>query len=465
MPTAVVVDGRWERLVSKVPFGRLLCVLAAACLSVALVACESYEPQSSEEGALAYYQAKYHEEAQLADSHGLGNYNLFGYSYRGMEYLMTDGTSVIYLDDEGIFKDNRQSGEIQAAACAFAQGKLDAIPASVIAPGGITVGEAVGYETYEGEGVCWHDRYEGNIEVFLMRERPPLYCESSYSGEGYAEGRFSYVAAYDYQRAGDVEAAWLLMGRFFDLSSIGLAIVDPASFVAGETSLFDDALRYTVSFGYEPGRGVYAVRFKPKFVPLMKGVVISSGVPGVTLEEGDVSFVRQEDGFWRCRITGAAAEADGKMSYYLHNDSGMSILRVNGIDSFSKVCGAYEHLGSCMLVDGALYYLGDPDDITPWVEVESIDRNRVVFRYHTHFRDQIGKVQLRVIGFAMKEGSSSWETVGFESRILEPTEDGWRCEVEVREDARSENTFCFQFTYDDDEDVTVQIEQDIQLPL
>ncbi|MDO4532976.1 MAG: hypothetical protein Q4C36_04565, partial [Coriobacteriia bacterium] len=59
----------------------LALALCALCAMLAVVGCESYEPQSTEAEAVAYYQGKYGEKVGVEDAHGLGNYALFGYSY------------------------------------------------------------------------------------------------------------------------------------------------------------------------------------------------------------------------------------------------------------------------------------------------------------------------------------------------------------------------------------------------
>ena len=145
-------------------------IAALVCACIAIAGCQSYEPQSSEDDALSYYQDKYGGKASVAESHGLGNYQLFGYSYSGMEYIMSDGTSVIYRDGEGKYRDNRQSAEIQEAAKSFVEGKLAAIPGALSPIEVESVGDYLGFETYEGEGFCWHTRYDGDIEAFLQDE-------------------------------------------------------------------------------------------------------------------------------------------------------------------------------------------------------------------------------------------------------------------------------------------------------
>lgn len=444
-------------------------IAALACACISLVGCDSYEPQSSEDEALRYYQEKYSGDASIADSHALGNYQLFGYSYGGMEYIMSDGASVIYIDDEGVYRDNRQSSEIQEAATAFVEGKLAEIPGALTPIEIESVGYEYRFETSEGEGVCWHTRYDGDIEAFLQEERPVLSLTGYYSGPGYGEGRFSYSIAYDEAQAGGLEDAYFGLSRYVDLQWTALAVVDPSALEerGEDLSLFDEGLRYVLSFKQDPSGSCKAVRFKPVFVKLVDGMTISSATPGVTLREGDVSFTDLGDGFYECRVSGEAAAHKGEMTYYVFNDSSAGIVKVDGVDRFDKVCEPYEHLEYRKFYDGATYYIGDLSVVKPRIEIESVTDDKVVARYHTYFKDQISNVSLKVIGSASRDGSggvSTFTSTEFESRIIGETDDGWRCEVAVPEGARKDNTLRFQFTYDNDKDVSVQIEQPIVLP-
>ena len=439
------------------------CMLLA-CLGMVLASCDRYEPQSSEGDAVRYYNDKYHANAKVSESHGLGNYNLFGYTYHGMEYVMDDGVSVIYLDDEGFFRDNRQTADIEREAKSFAERTLRAIPGALTPVDVVSVGGEVYYETYKGDGACWAARYDGDIEAFLRAEWPMLSLQGYYSGSTYSDGRFNYVMAYDSAQVDGLEKSYLELGNYFNVSWVYLAVVDPQAFVEGETGLFDDGLLYTIDFKGDSPETMEAVRFKPAFVKLVDGTEISSATHGVTLAEGDVHFTVRSDGFWVFHVTGNAAK-QGSLEYYIRNDSGPEITKVEGIDHFAPVLRGYGYTRTSLLVDGGVYYLGDPDDIRPRIEVEEISSDRMTVRYHTHFKDQIKSAKLKVIGMAQKSGSTTYESTEFPSRIVGETPDGWRCVVDIPHGAKRENTLYFQFSYDGDKDVTVQIEHEITLPV
>ena len=64
----------------------------------------------------------------------------------------------------------------------------------------------------------------------------------------------------------------------------------------------------------------------------------------------------------------------------------------------------------------------------------------------------------------MAKKDSVYQSTKFDSRIIEELPDGWRCEVEIPEAAKQDNTLYLQFTYNNDDDVSVQIEQPVMLP-
>ena len=441
----------------------LVLAICALCAALVIVGCDKYEPQSTEAEAVAYYQEKYGEKVGVADAHGLGNYALFGYSYAGMEYVMDDGVSVVYVDSEGVFCDNRQTSDIEAAYKPFTEEKLAALPGLVVAPTLQWVGKDRYFQTYDGHGMCWHTRFDGDIEAFLKAELPPLELETHASGEQWGDGRFSYELACDYAMAQEVEDALLALSSYFDMRGVRLAVVDPQTFDQGRSSLNDDAVHYTVSLKGESASSIEAVRFKPVFVKLLDGMTISSGTPGVTLKEGDVTFVPAEEGFYRCVISSAITASGEDMEYCIHNDSDIGITQVEGLDDFFVVCDPHQHIGNRKLVHGGTYFLGIPQDIAPRIDVEKIEDGKVYIRFHTHFKDKIHRVELRVIGMAMSENSGSWTSTGFKSRIVEETDDGYRCVVYLPKNPKPDNTLYFQFTYNDDEDISLQMEKAVQL--
>lgn len=450
---------------------RLMLMMAALlCGCLMLYACESYEPESTAEDATSYYQEKYGSSATVTDSHGLGNYSLFGYSYHGMEYIMSDGVSVVYNDYEGEFRDNRQGDEIQQAVDDFARAELEKIPGALTSLELVEVDGEVGAETYEGTGPCWHTRYDGDVKAFLLQEWPSLYLGYHFSGQTMQKGRFGYGMAYDQQQVDSVEEAYIELGRYFNLSSITLAIVDPVAFEqAGEgdagLSLLDEGLVCTIEFfGDSPGE-FRAVRYKPAFIDVLEGLQLSSAQRDIALEDGDITFTSRGHGFYRCAFSDALLQSGATLECYIQNDTAQGITQLLGVDSFWPICRLGETQAWAKFENGALYYFGDPDDIRPYVEVESITADKVVFRYHTFFKKAITHAELKVIGMAYREGTNTAESSAFESRIVEETEDGWLCEVEVREDAVPSNTLYLQFTYDNADDVSVQIEQPVEFPL
>ena len=442
----------------------LIIILAAAALfAVLAVGCDRYEPESTDDGAFEYYEGKYGTGATVVDEHGLGGYALFGYTYHGMEYMMSDGFSVVYLDGGGRFYDNRQSEELQRLVSDFTVQRIEAIPGALTEPTVRSAGEYVGYETLEGEGTFWHVRYDGDIESFLLEEHPQVYLESHYTRPASSEGSFSYAMAYDSAQAEGLEEAYLDIARYVNIGGTTLAVVDRDAFGDGELSLFDEGLRYTVDIKVNDDGEAEAPRYKPVFITLADGIRVSSGTAGIELAEGDVSFEPLGDGFYRCHVGGEAGRNSGKMSYVIFNDSSDDILHLLGIDRLQKVCPAGQHNEYCNLYDGETYFVGDKDIVCPRVEIESATPDKVIARYRTHFKDQVEKVSLRVIGMAEVDGPY-YQSCLFDSRIVEELEDGWRIEVDVRDHAKPDNTFAFQLTFNGEEETSVQVEQEVSIP-
>ena len=440
---------------------RVALVACLACSLAALAGCRSYEPASDEAGALSYYQGKYGVSTTVAEQNLLGSYGLFGYTYEGAEYIMADGSSVVYLDDEGVWRDNRQDAEIQEAARLFAQRKLDAIPAALAPPAVVQVGDGHYPETYKGSGECWATRYDGDIKRFLRAEWPALVLEGRYSEPSGGEGRYSYDAAYDAAQADGLDAAYLDLGRYYDIRNVALAVADADAFAAGPLSLFDEGLECRMTFAGEDAGSLEAMRFKPVFVPLFDGATISSGTPGVTLRAGDVRFEDRGDGFFTCRIAPELAGRD--MTYYIWNDAGKDIVQVVGLDRFREVCASGQHTEYGHLSDGGTYFLGPLGDIAPRIELQEVTADKVTARYHTHFKDQINHVSLTVIGMAVPEGKSGAETTAFDARIVKATDDGWICEVAIPENAKPDSALYFQFAYNGDSKI-VQLEERLAIP-
>lgn len=149
----------------KAGLGAIVTAFCLLSLVPYLVGCKQYEPQSNVRMAAAYYRQKYGDKIGVSEHHNLGTYALFGYSYSGTEYVMEDGVSVIYVDDEGVFKDNRQAQQIENDVTAFAQEQLGAIPGALTPIEIDSVGQDVYFETYEGEGACWHAYYDGDVRL------------------------------------------------------------------------------------------------------------------------------------------------------------------------------------------------------------------------------------------------------------------------------------------------------------
>ena len=68
------------------------------------------------------------------------------------------------------------------------------------------------------------------------------------------------------------------------------------------------------------------------------------------------------------------------------------------------------------------------------------------------------------MGLVLRDKQGGSTTHAFDSRIIEETSDGWRCEIEIPENAKRENELYFQFSYNGNDNVDVQIIKKLTLP-
>lgn len=440
----------------------IVSLLVIAVVMGGLVGCsEKYEPQSDEAGAKSYYNEKYGGSAEVSSSHALGSYALFGYNYYGMEYVMSDGNSVVYMDSKGEYKDNRQAAEIDEAMRAYVAGVLAKMPKAVITP----EVERIGYENlselYEGESICWHAKYDGDIVAFLKEEHPHISCTWHRGGE-LGNGNFSFCGAYDAKDGDAVEKNWIELAQLFDMTyECDIAVVDAQTFDAGQDGLFSDALKYVLFIEEDDAGNVSAVRYKPEFSEIMPNVSIALCRSSATssVRASDVKMEDMGGGLWRCHVNGEVSEEE---PWFYVDNRGSTITKVNDIDSFTDVCDAHDLQETNRFEDDEIYYVGDPADIKPAVDVLETAPDHVTVKYRTHFKDSIRRVQVKVIGLAHREGSSSsYETMEFPSKIIGEDDDGWTIRVDALSGAKEENTLYVQMSYNGNRDVDVQIEKDV----
>ena len=434
----------------------------------ALVGCERYEPKSTLQQAEEYYRQKYSCNAKVVDSHGLGSFALLGYTYSGTEYKMSDGCSVIYVDGEGVFRDNKQEEEIKSAVFAYAQERLQGIGGALTDVEVEAIGLPPFQETYSGTGICWHARYDGDAEQFLKEERPLLQLAYHKSGSTVEEGSFSYQMAYDAASKG-LEDAYVKLGQCFDISNINLLVVDKQAYEehakSEDLTLFDDAVHCVMSFEKNDEGTFEAKRLKPSFIRVSDGIEVSSATPNITLEDGDISLTSQESGFVTWDLSEAAEKKIGStyMHYFVRNHTDDWIIWVTGLDRFLTICEPHQNTNDAQPSDGDTLFIGNKNDVLPQVEITDISNGVIKAKYHTVFKESIHDVKLTVIGMGYKDDNISSESTLFPSRIAGETKDGWLLEVEIPQNAVPNNCLNFQWIYNDDRTISTQVRKEVQL--
>ena len=444
-------------------------VVLGLLFASALVGCERYEPKSTLQQAEQYYRQKYNCDARVVDSHDLGSYALLGYSFSGSEYIMSDGCSVIYTDANGEFSDNKQEKEIKDAMFAYVQERLQSIDGALTDVEVEAIGLPPIQDTYSGEGICWHTRYDGDAEAFLKEEHPLLQLAYHKSGSSVEEGSFSYQMAYDAAASQGLEDAYVELGQYFDISHISLLVVDRQAYEehaeAEDLTLFDDAVHYVVSFEEKDEGGFEAKRLKPSFIRIANGIEVSSATPNITLEDGDINLRSRAFGLVSWDLSEAANKKIGynSMRYYVRNTTDDWIIWVTGLDQFRTICEPHQFANDAPFSNGDTLFIGNKNDILPQLEITEINNDILRAKYHTVFKESIRDVKLTVIGMGYKDDNISSESTLFPSRIVEEAKDGWLLEVEIPKNAVPNNTLNFQMTYNNDKTISTQVRKDVQL--
>ena len=418
-------------------------LLSLAFLILLLGACRpKYVTASSEEGAIAYYRAKYGETVAVREAHGLGNYSLFYYVYGGYEYIMEDGVSVIYLDGDGDYSDNRQTSEIEEAALSFAGTLLrDTIRGNLTPVEAVTIGWPVPFETYRGEGNCYRTFFDGDIEAFLRKERPALRLAPCPVKDRY------YADVFYESGAEDVEGQWEKISGYFDIDGTVVSVV--------ERGYFDEAKDAGLS-AYEPGH-LYAVKFDTedgrfrarkkviRFVEATEGLWVDSEVFGVELRDGDVRLEPAGDGAYELSFADGIDQRLLEGSFTVRNETEKDFYANRETDVYTPVCAAYETREYRSLAPGR-YYFGDIREAAPSVEVTDITPEGARVIYRSRHLSEIDRVELRVI--AMKKNGTVWTSAEIKTKKVSQTADALEYRMIFDKDVKpTDNSFSFQFTY------------------
>lgn len=304
-----------------------VCMLLIFTSFLALTGCSNlgeFDQDAIVQQAESYYESKYGAHVEVADVWEDRSYQLFGYRSSGRAFCtMEDGSTVLVDFEEGVLGDNRQQHEIVAA---YEERLREAIEDATqqLESAGYTVSlvlinnlspEADGFldgriSTYtwqknddssEESGSFFYARYSGSDRFF--EQEAPRVSLGVPSIDIEISGR---DAAFEHGFPMNVPARPSWVDPIDDACATLLPLTDNEPEV--KVTVFQKGYRNLALMEGEPlgmlGELSPFDNMEPTgnwlivdWIPLGKGVYITSDEPGVRLREGDVTLTEVEDAF------------------------------------------------------------------------------------------------------------------------------------------------------------------------
>lgn len=304
-----------------------VCMLLIFTSFLALTGCSNlgeFDQEAIVQQAESYYESKYGARVEVADVWEDRSYQLFGYRSSGRAFCtMEDGSTVLVDFEEGVLGDNRQQHEIVAA---YEERLREAIGDATqqLESAGYTVSlvfinnlssEADGFlegriSTYtwqknddssEESGSFFYARYSGSDRFF--EQEAPRVSLGVPSIDIEISGR---DAAFEHGFPMNVPARPSWVGSIDDACATLLSLTDNEPEV--KVTVFQKGYRNLALMEGEPlgmlGELSPFDNMEPTgnwlivdWIPLGKGVYITSDEPGVRLREGDVTLTEVEGAF------------------------------------------------------------------------------------------------------------------------------------------------------------------------
>ena len=304
-----------------------VCMLLIFTSFLALTGCSNlgeFDQEAIVQQAESYYESKYGAHVEVADVWEDRSYQLFGYRSSGRAFCtMEDGSTVLVDFEEGVLGDNRQQHEIVTA---YEERLREAIGDATqqLESAGYTVSlvlinnlspEADGFldgriSTYtwqknddssEESGSFFYARYSGSDRFF--EQEAPRVSLGVPSIDIEISGR---DAAFEHGFPMNVPARPSWVDPIDDACATLLPLTDNEPEV--KVTVFQEGYRNLALMEGEPlgmlGELSPFDNMEPTgnwlivdWIPLGKGVYITSDEPGVRLREGDVTLTEVEDAF------------------------------------------------------------------------------------------------------------------------------------------------------------------------
>ncbi len=409
--------------------------LTAAALSALLFGCDKYETKASEKDALKYYEEKYGVKTSVQESHRLGNYGLFGYSWSGMEFMMDDGTSVIYDDHTGIYSDDRQSDQIEQDCTAFAEALIShTVSGNLTQPEVESVGMKVSWETYKGKPYSFHEYYDGSAEAFLAAYKPALIMKPNYG-----KGDFLADIIFDSDEE-TIRSFMEELGQWFRIDYLTFVSMDKKYFEEhpdGGMSKYDTGFRYYLHSETADGKLLIHKR-EYLFHQIMPGIYVSADEDDLVLKKDDIQFVQTSGEY---RKTVFSSSLPDTLNVILRTENDMRIYSYEDTDVYRRINPHALQQGVLLKNNEILYCSWACEDL-PDIQISDLNASGMNVKLITVHEDEFDDADLTVIGFKYKDGH--WETVGFDAERMNGS---LQWHVPFDTDTRPDNEFHFYFKY------------------
>lgn len=403
---------------------------------IAAAGCGRRETSATKEDALEYYESKYGIEAEVKTSHLLGNADLYDYKWMGMEFIMNDGSSVIYDEASGQYSDDRQTEEIERDCAEFASGLIrDTISGNLTEPEIESVGTVVYFDTYEGKPFSFSEYYDGSPENFLKLVKPKLNMTSPVKADDISA---NILFDEDEDRIREFIRG---LQPYFQLDHLTFVCTDTDYFnehQISSMSRFDEGFRYYLHVSDEDGTDVIKKR-QYQFAEIQPGIFISADEDDIVLGADTVSFSPAGEGYLQCSFSPSLGKES--INTVIRSEEPGTLYVYEDIDVYTPV-NSLSLQEDVVLRDGDILYYSETGADLPDIVIEDVSTEGMTVSLRSVHTSEFDDAELSVMGYKRKDGQ--WETVAFDTERT-GSEYVWR--VLFDEDTRTNNEFHFYFRY------------------
>lgn len=353
---------------------------------------EHYETQSSKEGAISYFQNKYGYKLDVVEDYLLYQPSpLWGSNKFGWVYLLSDGTSVIYLDSDKKYRDDKQGEEIENAAMEYAYKLMNEIFKSQAEKITINfIGDKYDAYSYKGKEFAFIDYYDGDIGKWLKKNKLYLNYESlSYN-----------KICVDLKKEEALDALYNL-SFYFDISNLELISAKRSyyeSVSSSDFSRYDQNVRFQVYARKDKNNNLkYYVRDNSCF-PLNNELSVINDTYNYTIEKNDITIESIGNDYYILHLADNLKRKKNLNIILKNNNLKKNIYMYKDVDQFHSLVESFDfsYTYTFKIKDGMILYYNFESDEIPSISVSNIYKNGFVVKYNTKHFNKIKKLDLKV---------------------------------------------------------------------